>query len=138
MSYNFDKEINRENTNCVKYDLRNKVFNTKKEIIPMWVADMDLASPDFVKDAIIERANHDIYGYSYRPESYYNSITSWLKTWHNWEINPRSIAYSPGVVPGLALSVMAFSNVGDNIIVQPPVYFPFFFNNKRKRKASSL
>jgi cystathionine beta-lyase len=126
MNYNFDKEINRENTNCIKYDLREKVFNTKNDIIPMWVADMDLASPDFVKDAIKQRADHEIYGYSYRPETYYNVITDWLKNRYNWEINPRNIAYSPGVVPGLALTVMAFSKIGDNIIVQPPVYFPFF------------
>ena len=126
MKYNFDKEINRENTNCVKYDLKDRVFKTKKNIIPMWVADMDLATPEFIRNAVKERADHEIYGYSYRPETYYNAIANWLETRHNWKINPRNIAFSPGVVPGLALSVMAFSNMGDNIIVQPPVYFPFF------------
>ena len=126
MKYNFDKEINRENTNCVKYDLRNKVFKTDKEIIPMWVADMDLETPEFIRNAVKERAEHEIFGYSYRPETYYTAITNWLETRHNWKVNPRSIVFSPGVVPGLALSVMAFSQISDKIIVQAPVYFPFF------------
>ncbi len=137
MKYNFDKEINRENTNCVKYDLRDKVFKTEKDIIPMWVADMDLETPEFIRNAVKERAEHEIYGYSYRPETYYNAIANWLEIRHNWKINPRSIAFSPGVVPGLALSVMAFSQIADKIIVQPPVYFPFFTTIKENGRQIS-
>ena len=65
MEYNFDKEISRENTDCVKYDLRSKVFRTEKNIIPMWVADMDLETPAFIRNAVIKRAEHEVYGYSY-------------------------------------------------------------------------
>lgn len=126
MKYNFDKEINRENTNSVKYDLRRKVFKTDKNIIPMWVADMDLETPEFVREAVKERANHEVFGYSFRPDTYNKSIANWVKTRHNWKINSGSIVFSPGVVPGLALSVLAFSQIADKIIVQPPVYFPFF------------
>jgi len=137
MKYNFDKEINRENTDCIKYDLRNKVFKTEKEIIPMWVADMDLETPDFIRNAVKERAEHEIFGYSYRPETYYTAVANWLETRHNWKINPRSVAFSPGVVPGLALSVMAFSQISDKIIVQPPVYFPFFTTIKENGRQIS-
>ncbi len=125
MKYNFDKIINRENTNCIKYDLRKKLFK-KDDVIPMWVADMDFETPSFIKDAILQRAEHQIYGYSFRPDSFYDSIVNWVKTYHNWEINPKQISFSPGVVPGIAISVLAFTKPGDKIIVQPPVYFPFF------------
>jgi len=125
MNYNFDKEINRIGTDSVKYDLRRKVFGTE-DVLPMWVADMDLETPQFVRDAVKERASHQVYGYSYKPESYYKSIVNWLETQHNWKIHSKDITFSPGVVPGLVLSVLAFTQVGDKIIVQPPVYFPFF------------
>jgi len=125
MKYNFDKIINRENTNCIKYDLRKKLFK-KDDVIPMWVADMDFETPSFIKDAILQRAEHQIYGYSFRPDSFYDSIVNWVKTYHNWEINLKQISFSPGVVPGIAISVLAFTKPGDKIIVQPPVYFPFF------------
>ncbi len=137
MKYNFNKEINRDKTNCVKYDLRSKVFKTEKDIIPMWVADMDLETPEFIRNAVKERAEHEIFGYSYRPETYYTAITNWIETRHNWEISPRSIVFSPGVVPGLALSVMAFSQMSDKIIVQPPVYFPFFTTIKENGRQIS-
>ncbi len=141
MKYNFDKEIKRENTDCVKYDLRNTVFKTTNDIIPMWIADMDLETPEFIRAAVKERANHEIFGYSFRPETYYTAITNWLSTRHNWKINSNSIAFSPGVVPGLVLSVMAFSQMSDKIIVQTPVYFPFFTTikeNGRQISANNL
>ena len=125
MIYNFDKKIERENTNSVKYDLRRKVFGTE-DVLPMWVADMDLETPKFIRDAVKERADNEIYGYSFRPEAYYKSIVNWLEKQHNWRIHSKEISFSPGVVPGLVLSVLAFTQPGDKIIVQPPVYFPFF------------
>ena len=125
MTYNFDKQVKREKTNSVKYDLRRKVFGTE-DVIPMWVADMDLETPKFIRDAVKERAEHEVYGYSYRPEGYYQSIVNWLETQHNWKVHSKEISFSPGVVPGLVLSVLAFTQPSDKIIVQPPVYFPFF------------
>ena len=125
MNYNFDKEINRVGTDSVKYDLRRKVFGTE-DVLPMWVADMDLETPGFIRDAVKERAEHEVYGYSYKPENYYKSIVNWLKNEHNWGIHSKDITFSPGVVPGLVLSVLAFTQPGDKIIVQAPVYFPFF------------
>lgn len=125
MKYNFDKIINRENTDSVKYDFRKVVFG-KEDLIPMWVADMDFETPDFIRDAVKERAEHEVYGYSFKPEAYNTSIINWLEKYHQWKIKAKQITFSPGVVPGLALSVLAFTQPGDKIIVQPPVYFPFF------------
>ena len=126
MKYNFDEQVDRENTASVKFDLRKEVFG-KKDIIPMWVADMDFKTPDFIIDAIKERCNHPVFGYSYRTESYYNSIVKWLKRRHQWEINKDWISFSPGVVPAINMAIMAFTEENDKIILQPPVYHPFFY-----------
>ncbi len=125
MSWNFDEPVARENTFCVKYDLRKEIFGSS-EVIPMWVADMDFKTPGFIIDALKKRLSHEIMGYSFRPGSYYDSIISWLKSHHNWPIEKEWICYSPGVVPSLNLCTLAFTRPGDSIIVQPPVYFPFF------------
>lgn len=125
MTYNFDKIISRDHTNSVKYDLREMYFQ-KNDVIPMWVADMDFETPDFIRDAIKERAKHPIYGYSIRPDSYFQSIIDWLDKRHNWKIKQEEISFSPGVVPGFTLAILAYSQPGDQVVVQPPVYFPFF------------
>ncbi len=123
--YDFDKVIPRDNTACVKYDLREAYFN-KSDVLPMWVADMDFATPEFIREAVIQRANHPIYGYSFRADEYYHSIIEWLKNRWSWNIEKDWILYSPGIVPGINFAVQSFTQPGDGIIVQPPVYFPFF------------
>ncbi|MDZ7740780.1 MAG: PatB family C-S lyase [Bacteroidota bacterium] len=133
MKYNFDRIIKRSSTSSVKYDLRKEIFG-KEDVVPMWVADMDFETPPFIVDAIKKRADHPVFGYSIRPESYYQSIINWQKRRHRWEIKKEWIKFSPGIVPALNLCVMAFTEPGDKIIVQPPVYFPFFSaikNNSR-------
>jgi len=124
-TYNFDELIDRTNTNCIKYDGR-KVFFGNAELLPLWVADMDFRTPDFIVEAIKKRAEHELFGYTFRAESYNQSIVTWLKSRHNWEIKPEWISFSPGVVAGLTLAIEAFSKPGDGVIIQPPVYFPFF------------
>lgn len=123
--YDFDEIIPREGTNCIKYDARDWIFNTN-DVLPLWVADMDFRAPDFIVDAIKKRAGHEIYGYTFRSDSYYKSIIGWMKRRHNWDIKKEWISSSPGVVAGLTLTIETFSKPGDEVIVQPPVYFPFF------------
>ncbi len=125
MNYDFDAEISRENTSCYKYDLREKIFG-QRNIIPMWVADMDFPTPPFIIGAIKERLKHEILGYTYIPDSFYEAIIGWNARKHNWQIKKEWISFSPGVVPALNLLVMAFTEPGDVIVIQPPVYFPFF------------
>src|SRR6056297_2809272 len=105
MQYNFDEIIDRNNTLSVKYGLRKKLFG-KENVIPLWVADMDFKTPDFIADAIKERASHEIYGYSYRPDSFYQSAQNWLKKRHNWEIDLHWMTFTPGIVPAVNLSVL--------------------------------
>jgi cysteine-S-conjugate beta-lyase len=125
MMWNFDEPVNREGTNCIKYDRREQIFG-RKDIIPMWVADMDFNTPYFVTEALQEQLRHGIFGYSFRPPEYYSSITEWLKCRHNWSVGNEWLVFTPGIVPALNLCTLAFTKPGDSIIVQPPVYFPFF------------
>ena len=123
--WNFDEPAGREGTDCIKYDRREETFGLKN-IIPMWVADMDFKTPDFVVQSLQKRLEHEIYGYSYRPAEYFQSIIDWIKLRHKWTIEKDWICFSPGIFPALNFCTLAFTQTGDNIIVQPPVYFPFF------------
>jgi len=123
---NFDLEINRSKSSSLKYDGRQGMFGNTG-VIPLWVADMDFAAPIAVTKALSERATHPIYGYTLYPDSLYESLIEWLKQHHGWhEVHRDWIVMCPGVVPSLHAAAMAFSEPGESIIVQPPVYFPFF------------
>ena len=125
MKFNFDEIILRENTNCYKYDYREKFFGTQ-DLQPMWVADMDFATPPFITEAVIQRARHPVYGYTFRNKGFYEAISGWMSKRFSWNIDNDWISFSPGVVPAINLCVQCFTNPGDGIIVQSPVYFPFF------------
>jgi len=140
MHYDFDEPIKRENTDSFKFDYTNEYFGTS-DLIPMWVADMDFRTPDFIMEAIRKRTEHEILGYSTRPESFYQAIINWYKKRQDWSIERNWILFSPGVVAALSLAVNAFTREGEKIIVQPPVYHPFFSvvrDNKRKLVYNTL
>lgn len=124
MRYDFDKIINRADTNCVKYDLRQQVFGNPN-VLPMWVADMDFETPDFVRKAVMERAEHPVYGYHFKDDAYYQSIKGWIARRHHWGVEQEWMSFTPGVVCGFTMAVLAFTKPGDKIIIQPPVYPPF-------------
>lgn len=125
MKYNFDKIVKREGTNCIKWDGRDWYFKTN-DVLPLWVADMDFRVPDFIVNAIKKRVDHEIYGYTFKPDSYFDAVIGWMKRRHAWQIKKEWISFSPGVVAGLTFAIETFSKPGDGVIVQPPVYFPFF------------
>ncbi len=134
MPYNFDQIVNRDSTSCVKYDLRQTVFGNP-DVLPMWVADMDIPTPDFIMDALRNRLNHPILGYTFRDNEYLQAITWWYKSFHNWDIKAEWIDFCPGVVSGISHAIRALTQPGDGIIIQPPVYPPFFstvINNHRR------
>jgi cysteine-S-conjugate beta-lyase len=123
--YNFDEIVDRAGTDSIKYDA-TKEFLGAGNVIPMWVADMDFRSPPFITRALTNRIEHGVYGYTIRNKQYFGSITGWLRRRHQWEVPEEAIVFSPGVVPALNLAILAFTQPGDRIITQPPVYFPFF------------
>jgi cysteine-S-conjugate beta-lyase len=125
MRYNFDEIVNRHGTDCIKYDALNMFFGAD-DVLPLWVADMDFRTPDFIMEAIRSRMEHEVLGYSFRNEDFYASIIGWVSRRFGWEIHREWISFSPGVVSAITTAVMAFTEPGDKVIVQTPVYFPFF------------
>ncbi len=124
--FDFDRIIDRRGTHSYKYDGLQKVFGTD-DVLPMWVADMDFAVPPAVSEALRRRAEHPIYGYTFRPEEYYRSIVDWIGRRHGWQVEREWIRYSPGIVPAINLAVQGFTAPGDGVILQSPVYHPFFY-----------
>jgi cystathionine beta-lyase len=123
--YDFDEIIDRRGTDCEKYDQLQKFFGNG-EAIPLWVADSDFRVPDFITSAIHNRADHEVYAYSFRPEGYYNSIINWQQERHGWTVTREMILPTQGVVATLAALIMTYTKEGEKIIIQPPVYTPFF------------
>ncbi|QNB47846.1 putative C-S lyase [Thermanaerosceptrum fracticalcis] len=125
MKYDFDRIINRHNTYSEKWDHLEELFGSK-DILPMWVADMDFQSPPAVVEAIKRRAAEGIYGYTFMDKACINAFMNWFSRRHGWKISPQWITECPGVVTALSIAVDCFTKPGDRIIIQPPVYYPFF------------
>lgn len=121
----FDTLITRQNSGSTKWDDAPALFGAK-DVLPFWVADMDFPSPQAITEALAARLEHGIFGYP-SPHSYaYDAVTTWLEQRHNWKTNPAWMVSTPGVVTALTLAVQAFTQPGDKVIIQPPVYPPFF------------
>ncbi|MFC5528583.1 MalY/PatB family protein [Cohnella yongneupensis] len=125
MKYDFDILIDRTGKASYKWDQSEKLFG-RSDILPLWVADMDFAPPREVVDAIVERAEQGVYGYTIRTQGYYDAIIGWLSRRHGWDIRQEWLSSAPGIVPALSLMVMAFTEPGDGVILQSPVYYPFY------------
>lgn len=123
--YDFDEVIDRKGTCSEKWDGLKKHFGTD-DVLPMWVADMDFKSPPEVIKLIVERSKHGIFGYPVRTESYYEAIINWVRERYDWEIKGDWIVDVPSVMPGIAAAILAFTSQGDSVMIQPPVYPPFF------------
>lgn len=124
MKYNFDQIIDRRGSGAIKCDGLEQWYGNS-ELLPMWVADMDFATPDFIIDALKARLEHPIFGYTMEPERYRKAIISWIASHHNWQIESDWICYIPGIVKGIAMAMVSLLKAGDKVIIQPPVYHPF-------------
>lgn len=124
--YDFDQVISRKNTDCAKWDAAEFIFG-EKDVIPMWVADMDLPVARPITEAILKRAEHEFYGYPIPlPASVADAIVRRMKRKYDWDIDPGWIVLTPGVVPALNAAVKAYTEPGDHVIHQDPVYYPFW------------
>lgn len=121
---NFDEIIERKGTDCLKYDFTVK-RGKPEDVLPFWVADMDFRTTSHVEDALIERAKHGIFGYSESQEDYFHAIAGWMHRRHHWDVEPDWLIKTPGVVFALAMAVKAFTEAGDCVLIQQPVYYPF-------------
>ena len=122
--FDFDKIIDRSGSGAIKADAVEKVFG-KPGLTPMWVADMDFETPEFIVDALKKRLEHPIFGYTAEPKDFRPAIIDWIKDHHDWMIEKEWIRYIPGVVKGIGMVINALLDKGDKIIIQPPVYHPF-------------
>ena len=152
MKYNFDQEINRKDTQSAKWGviqdpdtpsrwMTTDAYFAEDRMLPLWVADMDFTAPQPVVDALVRRARHGIYGYTIRTAEYDAAVVDWMKRRHGWDIAPDWILSTPGVVPAVNLLIRTFAQAGENVIVQRPVYYPFFYaieNNAAHIVSSSL
>ena len=136
----FDKVINRKNTRCLKYDFAVK-RGKPADVLPLWVADMDFETSSYVEDALVARAKEGIFGYSEVQTPYFEIVANWMKLHHNWEIQEDWLIKTPGVVFALAMAVKAYTQPGDSVLIQLPVYYPFsevIRDNGRKVVSSNL
>ncbi|HET9114356.1 MAG TPA: PatB family C-S lyase [Burkholderiales bacterium] len=125
MTYNFDAPVSRTGTASEKWDGAEAYFG-RADIAPLWVADMDFAAPPEVTAALTARARHPVYGYTFATEEVYASLIDWLQACHGWRVEREWILLAPGVVPSIHAAIQAFTTVDEAVIVQPPVYAPFF------------
>jgi cysteine-S-conjugate beta-lyase len=138
--FNFDKVIDRSKSSSVKWDSTKNVFGTD-DVLPMWVADMDFHPPEEVIDAIRDRIDHGVFGYTFVPFSVTEAIQDWMKNRHDCEFKKSSIVFSEGVVPSISSAIRAYTEKGDRVLVHSPVYTPFFNmvkNNDRTLVTSNL
>lgn len=131
--YDFNQVIPRKNTNSMKWDKLIESYK-RDDLIPMWVADMDFLVSPHITDAINKRLQNPVFGYTFCSDDYYEAVINWMKKRHNWDIKREWIVYTPGVVPALSYAIRAYSEIGDNVIIQTPVYHLFkqtIINNQR-------
>ncbi|GCD81355.1 cystathionine beta-lyase PatB [Parageobacillus thermoglucosidasius] len=132
--YSFDDVIDRRNTHSLKWDATERIFGVK-DVLPMWVADMDFPAPPAVIEALNKRVEHGIFGYTIIPDSLKNAVKHWLQSRHQWEIETSWLSFSTGVIPAIATAIEAFTNEEDRIVVLTPVYPPLFQLVKKHRRT---
>ena len=124
MKYNFDEIIERRGTDCFKWDALESMYG-RGDVTPMWVADMDFRSPDFVMEAIRRRCDHEVLGYTMPSEAYWQAVTSWLDRHYNIQATRKELHFIPGIVAGIAYTLLCLTQPGDKVLVTTPVYPPF-------------
>lgn len=135
MNYDFDTVTDRKNTNAIKYDLAKK-RGKPEDAVSLWVADMDFPTAPCIQKAVAEKASHGIWGYSRPDNRYYDALKKWYKERHNFEVQNEWVVNTPGVCFALAAAVKAFTKEGESVLIQKPIYYPFFnIINSLQRKV---
>lgn len=124
MNYDFDKIIDRSGSDDLKHEVLKERYG-RDDILPLWVADMDFETPDFILDAMRKRMEHPIFGYTVQPKEYWPTVKKWIADHHQWDVKEEWMTYIPGVVRGIGFAINALTEPGDKIIIQTPVYHPF-------------
>lgn len=137
---NFDAVIDRKKTNSLKYDFAKR-RGMPEDLLPLWVADMDFQTSSYIQEALIKQAQHGIFGYSEVQEEYFEVVKGWMKRHYDWDVDSRWLIKTPGIVYALAMTVQAFTEEGDAVLIQSPVYYPFsevIEDNNRRLISNTL
>ena len=122
--YDFDKITDRRGTGALKYDVLAERYG-RDDLLPLWVADMDFETPDFIVEALRRRLDHPVFGYTTEPAEYWPTVARWVRERHGWDVKTEWMTYIPGIVKGIGMVLNVFTREDDKIIIQPPVYHPF-------------
>ncbi len=122
--YDFDKIVDRTGSGDLKHEVLQERYG-RSDLLPLWVADMDFETPQFITDALRKRLDHSLFGYTVEPKDYWPTVQRWLKDHHQWDVRREWLTYIPGIVKGIGMVVNIFTKPGDKVIIQPPVYHPF-------------
>ncbi len=124
MKYDFDKIIDRRGTGALKYDVLEERYGDA-DLLPLWVADMDFETPQFITEALRKRLDHSLYGYTVEPAEYWPTVMRWIADRHGWNVEREWLTYIPGIVKGIGMAIIVFVKPDEKVIIQPPVYHPF-------------
>jgi len=124
MTYSFDKIVDRHGSDDLKHGVLLERYG-RSDLLPLWVADMDFETPPFITEALRQRLDHSLFGYTVVPEELWDTIIRWVHDHHQWDVRREWLTYIPGIVKGIGMAVNVFSKEGDKVIIQPPVYHPF-------------
>ena len=130
MKYDFDKVIDRRHTDALKIDYVPELWG-RDDLMPLWVADMDFATPSFILDALRQRCDHPILGYTCRARAWYEAIVRWQQMRYGWTVSEEWLNFVPGIVPGIAFCIHCFTRPGDRVLIQTPVYHPYILVPKK-------
>lgn len=134
MIYDFDKPVDRRGSGDLKHEVLQERYG-RSDLLPLWVADMDWETPDFITDALKQRLEHSLFGYTVEPKDYWPTVQQWIETHHQWKVEREWLTYIPGIVKGIGMVINFFLKEDEKVIVQPPVYHPFYLTprgNKRE------
>lgn len=124
MSYDFNKVIDRRHTGALKLEVLQERYG-RADLLPLWVADMDFETPEFITQALRKRLDHSLFGYTVEPEDYWPTVIKWIKEHHQWDVKCEWLSYIPGIVKGIGMVINVFTKPDEKVIIQPPVYHPF-------------
>ena len=128
--YDFDKIVDRTGSGDLKHEVLAERYG-RADLLPLWVADMDFETPEFITDALRRRLEHSLFGYTVEPKDYWPTVQKWIKDHHGWDVKREWLSYIPGIVKGIGMVINVFTKPDEKVIIQPPVYHPFRLTDRK-------
>ena len=133
MHYDFDKPVDRRGSGDLKHEVLQERYG-RSDLLPLWVADMDWETPSFITDALKARLEHSLFGYTVEPKGLWPTVQRWIEDHHQWHVEREWLTYIPGIVKGIGMVINFFLEEDAKVIVQPPIYHPFFLTPRGNQR----